>query len=151
MYHGVAASVSTRRSGVGPGPTFPSQPGGQATNANARSPTGAPGDAAGTCAHPSAVDCAAINQCLTEAGVCDPATGNCTRCPVGYTVGGGGCQKTYAIDASLLDNLNDTGCGGPRRYNGCSGAFGFHWTDTGDGSVGAVIGADLRIESRYPA
>jgi hypothetical protein len=101
-------------------------------------------DGAGTCTHPSAVDCSLVSQCH-EPGTCEPSTGACTYCPVGYTVGGGGCQKTYPIDVSLLDNL-PTDCGGD-RYNGCSGAFGFHWTDTGDGSVGPVLGADLRIEA----
>jgi hypothetical protein len=93
------------------------------------------------------VDCDALNPCYPPgAFTCEPQSGTCQACPAGYTTGGGGCQKIYAIDASLLDNL-PVGCSSEELYNNCGGAFGFHWTDTGDGTVGAVIGADLQIEA----
>ncbi|MBX3024444.1 hypothetical protein KF840_05990 [bacterium] len=104
-------------------------------------------DGAGTCAHPNAVDCDALNQCFAPGTfTCDPQTAACQTCPAGYTSGGGGCQKTYPIDVSLLDNLAAS-CFAGNRYNSCSGAFGFHWVDAGDAGVGAVLGADLRIEA----
>jgi hypothetical protein len=80
---------------------------------------------------------------------CDADTGTCTSCPPGYTPGNGGCQETYAIGVTLLDNL-DFFCDGTgaNRYNGCGGSsFGFHWTDTGDASVGAVTRVDVEIHS----
>ena len=128
---------------------------------------------AGACGHPARMDgtscddadaCTQTDQCqdgmcvgsnpivcsaplCREAGTCDPTSGTCSSCPAGYSPGGGGCQKTYAIDATLLDN-QPFFCSGPAdRYNGCSGAFGFHWTDTADASVGAVTGVDIQIET----
>jgi cysteine-rich repeat protein len=76
---------------------------------------------------------------------CDPSSGECTSCPLGYAQGNGGCQRVYEIDSTQLDNLDST-CG-PSRYNGCFGAFGFHWTDTGDLTVGDVIGVDVEFNS----
>ena len=77
-------------------------------------------------------------------GTCEPSSGTCTNCPTGYTPSQGGCQKTYAIDASQLDNLNGF-CGSDGRENDCSRPFGFHWSDTGDPRVGAVTRMDVRI------
>jgi hypothetical protein len=78
---------------------------------------------------------------------CDPDSGTCTVCPTGYAPGGGGCQKTYAIDASLLDNLPVFCDGfGLNRYQ-CGSPVGFHWSDTGDGGVGSVLRVDVAIGS----
>lgn len=81
-----------------------------------------------------------------EPGTCDPSTGTCSTCPAGYSQGGGGCQKTYAIGESLLDNQDST-CGIGHRYNDCFSAFGFHWSDTGDANVGPVIRVDVQLQT----
>jgi hypothetical protein len=100
----------------------------------------------GSCVGSNPVVCPA--PLCRQPGTCDPSSGVCSSCPAGYTQGAGGCQKTYAIDASLLDNQNDFCDGtGANRFNGCFGPFGFHWTDTGDASVGAVIRVDVQIEA----
>jgi len=126
-------------------------------------------DGAGSCTHPPAADgtvcddanlCTQTDRCQAghcvgsnpvfcpappcHQGTCEPSSGICTNCPTGYTPGDGGCQKTYAIDASQLDNLNGF-CGNEGRENDCSRPFGFHWTDTGDSRVGAVARMDVRI------
>ena len=101
----------------------------------------------GNCVGTDPIDCSVLSQCHGP-GTCDQSSGQCAFCPVGYIIGGGGCQKTYSIDASLLDNLSYFCDGtGANRFNGCNGAFGFHWTDAGDASVGPVIAADLRLEA----
>jgi hypothetical protein len=48
-----------------------------------------------------------------------------------------------------LDNQNSYCDGtGENRYEGCSATpFGFHWTDTGDASVGAVAQVDIQLET----
>jgi cysteine-rich repeat protein len=81
-----------------------------------------------------------------QAGACDPTSGACNYCPAGYSPGHGGCEKTYAIDASLLTNLTST-CA-PSRFT-CSGPFGFHWTDTGAASVGDVARVDVTIRPGF--
>jgi hypothetical protein len=99
----------------------------------------------GECIGSNPIVCAA--PICKEAGTCDPTSGTCTSCPAGYSQGNGGCQKTYAIDASLLDNQPNS-CDAANRYSDCSGApFGFHWTDTGDAGVGPVIGVDIKLET----
>ncbi len=50
---------------------------------------------------------------------------------------------TYNIALAQLDNQG-TNCGTGNYYNGCAGAFGFHWTDTGGGSV-----KSLTIQTNY--
>ncbi len=68
-------------------------------------------------------------------------------CPPGFTVVDGGCLRTYEIDMSLLDNLDQSCDGtGVNRFN-CSGSpYGFHWTDQGVG-VGPVMRVDVQFES----
>lgn len=130
-------------------------------------------DGAATCGHPAVMNgtgcddsdaCTQTDQCQSGscvgsnpivcpaplchgAGTCDPSSGACTSCPAGYSPGGGGCQKTYAIDASLLDNqASFCDVDGINRYNGCSTTpWGFHWTDAGDAGVGNVIRADVQF------
>jgi hypothetical protein len=82
-----------------------------------------------------------------QATRCDPDSGTCTVCPTGYTAGGGGCQRAYLIGAALLDDQGNFCDGsGINRYNGCSAQpFGFHWSDTGDDSVGPVVRVDVEI------
>lgn len=125
-------------------------------------------DGAGACAHPDKADgtscddadaCTQVDSCQAgsctgadpyvccDGGTCDPGTGVCATCPPGYTVGGGGCQKTYRIDSdAALDNL-PVSCNADERYNDCSGAYGFHWSDTADAGVGAVTQVEVRIEA----
>ncbi len=127
----------------------------------------------GACAHPAVVNgtdcdddnaCTQTDQCqsgncvgsdlvqctaglCTVAGSCDPISGDCVNCPGGYSPGGGGCQKTYAIDVAHLDNLDQFCDGtGDHRYNTCDTTpWGFHWTDSGDGSVGPVNHVDVQL------
>lgn len=127
---------------------------------------------AGACAHPPVADgtncddssaCTQTDQCQSGVcvgadpvvctaplchapGTCEPSTGACATCPAGYTPGGGGCQKTYPIDQSLLDN-QDSGCSFGHLYNDCVSPFGFHWSDTADAGVGPVVRVDLRFDS----
>lgn len=99
----------------------------------------------GTCVGSNPIVCAA--QVCRAGGTCDPDSGTCTSCPAGYSAGGGGCQKTYAIAESQLDNQPNF-CGAADRYSDCSSMpFGFHWTDTGDGSVGAVTRVDVQFDT----
>lgn len=98
----------------------------------------------GDCIGSNPIVCAAP-LCKT-ATTCDPSSGTCTSCPAGYSPGNDGCQKTYAIDLSLLDN-QPNGCDAANRYSDCGSPFGFHWTDTGDASVGPVIGVDIQLET----
>jgi cysteine-rich repeat protein len=101
---------------------------------------------AGNCVGSNPIVCAA--PLCKEPGTCDPTSGACTSCPAGYSQGNGGCQKTYAIDVTLLDNQpNDCLGGGEHLYSDCGTPFGFHWTDTGDTSVGVVSGVDIQFES----
>lgn len=132
-------------------------------------------DGAGACVHPAVLNgtscddsdaCTQTDKCQAgdcvgsnlivcpvplchAAGTCDPASGTCTTCPAGYTQGAGGCQKTYAIDVSRLDNLpNFCDGSGTNRYNPCdASAWGFHWTDTGDASVGPVTRVDVELHA----
>jgi cysteine-rich repeat protein len=130
-------------------------------------------DDAGLCAHPAVTDgtaCDDANACThsdsCQDGVCvgadpvvcatvpchgpttcDHTTGTCTSCPAGYVQGDGGCQKTYAIDASLLDNLPNACDGlGVNRYS-CATPFGFHWIDAADDSVGAATQVDVLLNT----
>jgi len=103
---------------------------------------------AGVCTGSDPVVCTSSTPCY-DPGTCDPTSGVCTNCPAGFSQGAGGCQATYEIDATLLDNLN-TSCDGTgmNRYNGCSSIpFGFHWTDTADDAVGAVTRVDVDFNS----
>ena len=104
---------------------------------------------AGQCVGSNPIVCPA--PLCHAAETCDPSSGACTTCPAGYTLGIGGCQKTYAIDATLLDN-QDAYCDGTgaNRYNDCDASpFGFHWTDAGDASVGEVTRLDVQIEAGF--
>jgi hypothetical protein len=78
-----------------------------------------------------------------QPGTCDPSNGTCTSCPPGYQQANGGCQRQYAIDASLLGDLPFV-CG-PTHYT-CSTGFDFHWTDTADDAVGDVARVDIEIQ-----
>jgi cysteine-rich repeat protein len=129
-------------------------------------------DGAGACAHPAIPDgtaCDDDNACTQtdscHSGICvgsdpvvcasvpcrgpstcDHTTGTCTNCPTGYVQGDGGCQKTYAIGAILLDSLPNFCGSGNDRFQ-CNAPFGFHWTDTGDASVGAATHVDVQLET----
>ena len=78
-------------------------------------------------------------------GTCDPSTGTCTNCPTGYTQGHGGCERHYAIGASLLDDLPFT-CGVTRYTCNTAFGFGFHWTDAADDAVGEVTRVDIEFQ-----
>jgi cysteine-rich repeat protein len=84
-----------------------------------------------------------------EVGTCDPSSGACTLCPAGYTPGHGGCEKSYAIDVTLLTNQAQFCDGtGANRFT-CTGPFGFHWSDAGDASVGEVDRVDVELEAGF--
>jgi cysteine-rich repeat protein len=130
-------------------------------------------DGAGACAHPAVADgtaCDDSNACTQtdtcHSGICvgadavvcptvpchspstcDPTSGMCSNCPAGYTPGDGGCQRTYAIDVDLLDHLASSCNGDGVDWFACGAPFGFHWTDTGDASVGAVTRVDVQVNA----
>jgi hypothetical protein len=78
----------------------------------------------------------------------DDCASSCA-CPAGFTpLPGGGCAKSYDIDASLLVN-QDLSCDntGANKYNGCNGQpYGFQWTDAG-GMFGSVLQVDVELET----
>lgn len=96
--------------------------------------------------------CGTADNCV-ETHVCSAGTcvssgpGDCNAaCPPGFSFTGGVCQKSYDIDASLLDHLNDSCDGsGTNRFHCETAPYGFHWTDVSGGGVGRVSGLDLRL------
>ena len=87
---------------------------------------------ADSCGEPE--DCSVSHVC-SEGSCVETAPQDCDApCPPGFTDDEPFCKKTYEIDASLLDNLNDSCDGtGTNRFN-CEGLpYGFHWTDVSDG------------------
>jgi hypothetical protein len=99
----------------------------------------------GICVGSDSVVCAAV-PCHSPS-ICDPTSGTCSNCPAGYTPSDGGCQKTYPIDVTLLDDLPSSCDGFGVDVYRCGGSFGFHWTDTGDANVGTVSRVDVQINA----
>lgn len=111
---------------------------------------------AGTCMG-TPYSCEAPDQCQQGTGTCN-GDGTCsyenvpdgTACDDGNTCTGcpaGGCQVTYDIDATLLDNEGYS-CdpNGTHRYNGCFGSYGFHWNDLG-GDVSQIAQINIQFQS----
>jgi hypothetical protein len=97
---------------------------------------------AGTCSNYPAVNgtaCDDGNAC-TQGETCQGGACGAPAlvCPAGFSSISGGCQKTYDIDWSLLDNQGSN-CDDTETnwFNGCNGAaYGFHWIDEGAGLAG---------------
>jgi hypothetical protein len=94
----------------------------------------------------NADDCTDTHVCRSAACVAaGPADCN-ALCPPGFAVAFGSCQKTYDIDASLLDHLDDAcDASGTDRFHCAAGTYGFHWTDDAGSGVGPVDGIDMWI------
>jgi N-acetylneuraminic acid mutarotase len=90
--------------------------------------------------------CTQTDSC--HQGICGGANAvECNSgCPPGSTAIGEYCQKTYDIDASLLDGLfwrcDATGIDRYTTYSDVP--YGFHWTDRG-GSPAAVTRVDVQL------
>ena len=97
--------------------------------------------------------CSADNPCMQvaecHAGVCGASIPvQCIGgCPPGFVSIGAFCQRSYYIDASLLDNqLESCDLAGTDRFSCYELSYGFHWTDLA-GGLRTATRVDVRFES----